>query len=83
MWAEIKIILPSEKSNNTIGRPIVPFRKVMDGILYVLRTGCHLCLDKGYDFPEIQISSFKRRYIPHIRYRGEGRIMKIGYSARR
>lgn len=43
----------------------------------------HLCLDKGYDFPEIRKSSFKRRYIPHIRYRGEERIKKIGYPARR
>ena len=25
----------------TIGRPIIPYRKVLDGILYVLRTGCH------------------------------------------
>ena len=40
LWNEIKIILPSEKPNNTIGRPIVPFRKVLDGIVYVLRTGC-------------------------------------------
>jgi transposase len=37
---EIKLILPSEKPNNTIGRPAVSFRKVLDGILYVLRTGC-------------------------------------------
>jgi len=40
LWDEIKLILPSEKPNNTIGRPAVPFRKVLDGILYVLRTGC-------------------------------------------
>jgi transposase len=40
LWNEIKIILPSEKSNNTIGRPILPFRRVLDGIVYVLRTGC-------------------------------------------
>jgi len=33
-------LLPDKKPNNTIGRPVVPFRKVMDGILYVLRTGC-------------------------------------------
>ena len=26
--------------NNTIGRPIIPFRKVLDGIVHVLRTGC-------------------------------------------
>ena len=35
-----ELLLPPEKTNNTIGRPIVPFRKVLDGILYVLRTGC-------------------------------------------
>jgi transposase len=40
LWDEIKIILPPEKPDKTIGRPIVPFRKVLDGILYVLRTGC-------------------------------------------
>jgi transposase len=38
---EIKLILPPEKSNNlSIGRLVVPFRKVLDAILYVLRTGC-------------------------------------------
>jgi putative transposase len=31
----------------------------------------NLCLDKGYDFLEVQRSSIKRRYMPHIRYRGE------------
>jgi transposase len=40
LWEEIKVILPPEKSNKTIGRPVVSFRKVLDGILYVLRTGC-------------------------------------------
>ena len=35
LWNEIKIILPPEKPNNTIGRPVVPFRKVLDGILYM------------------------------------------------
>jgi hypothetical protein len=34
-----KIILPPEKPNNTIEHTIVPFRRVLDGILYVLRTG--------------------------------------------
>jgi transposase len=37
---EIRIILPHEKPINTIGRPVVSFRKVLEGILYVLRTGC-------------------------------------------
>ena len=33
--------MPKEKPENTIGRPIVPFRKVMYGIMYIIRTGCH------------------------------------------
>ena len=37
---EIRMILLPEKPDNTIGRPAVSFRKVLDGILYVLRTGC-------------------------------------------
>jgi transposase len=40
LWDEMTNVLPSEKPNNTIGRPVVPYRKVMDGIAYVLRTGC-------------------------------------------
>ncbi len=40
LWDEIKSIFPKEKSLMTVGRPIVPFRKVLDGILYILRTGC-------------------------------------------
>jgi transposase len=40
LWDTISPILPDEKPNNTIGRPVIPYRKVMDGIVYVLRTGC-------------------------------------------
>lgn len=40
LWDEIKLILPPEKPKKTIGRPVVSFRKVLDGIIYVLRTGC-------------------------------------------
>ena len=40
LWNIINSILPTEKPNKTVGRPVIPFRKVMDGILYVLRTGC-------------------------------------------
>jgi transposase len=39
LWDEIKKVLPKEKPSNTVGRPIIPYRKVFDGILYVLRTG--------------------------------------------
>ena len=40
LWNEFKKILPKEKPPKTVGRPIVPYRKVLDGIFYILRTGC-------------------------------------------
>jgi transposase len=40
MWKDVKPLLPPEKQPGTPGRPAVPFRQVLDGILYVLRTGC-------------------------------------------
>jgi hypothetical protein len=43
VWNEVKHILPKEKPCNTKGHPAaVLFRKVLDGILLVLRTGCQL-----------------------------------------
>ncbi|MDR4492286.1 MAG: transposase [Candidatus Nitrosocosmicus sp.] len=39
-WDEFKKILPKEKPPKTVGRPIVRYRKVLDGILYGLGTGC-------------------------------------------
>jgi transposase len=40
LWDEIKVILPREKLLKTVGRPIVSYRRVLDGVLYILRTGC-------------------------------------------
>jgi transposase len=41
VWNEVKYILPKEKPLNTKGHPAaVPFREVLYGILFVLRTGC-------------------------------------------
>ena len=40
LWAQLKLLLPPEKPPRTPGRPVVPFRQVVDGILYVLRAGC-------------------------------------------
>jgi transposase len=40
LWAQLEPLLPPEKPPGTPGGPVVPFRQVMDGILYVLRTGC-------------------------------------------
>ncbi|MGB7638705.1 MAG: transposase [Nitrososphaeraceae archaeon] len=43
LWNEVKNILPAEKPVETIGRPIVSVREVLDGVLlYVLRAGCQL-----------------------------------------
>ena len=45
----------------------------------------NLCLDKGYDYLEIERESTKRRYLPHIRHRGEEKeLIKLRYySAKR
>ena len=73
LWNKIKDILPKEKPYNTIGRSIVPYRKVMDGIMYILRTGCQWkMLPPGYGsdstchsrFQEwIQLDIFKKMWI--------------------
>jgi putative transposase len=33
----------------------------------------HLCLDKGYDYADAERAVRRRRYVPHIRRRGEER----------
>ncbi len=38
----------------------------------------NLCLDMGYDFQEIENGVIKKGYLPHIRHRGEGSIIKGG-----
>jgi transposase len=73
LWDNISDLLPDEKPKNTVGRPIIPFKKVLDGILYVLRTGCQWkMLPKEYGsgstchrrFQEwIQLDIFKRIWI--------------------
>ncbi len=40
LWEACRVLLPPEKPLGTRGRPVVPFRQVLDGILHVLRTGC-------------------------------------------
>ena len=40
LWELLRPVLPPEKAPGTVGRPSLPFRTVLDGILYVLRTGC-------------------------------------------
>jgi len=44
----------------------------------------NLCLDKGYDSSEIEREVTKRKYITHIRHRGEEKgLIKTRHSARR
>ena len=38
----------------------------------------NLCLDKGYDFQEIENSVIKKGYLSHIRHRSERLIIKGG-----
>jgi len=40
LWGMIVTFYHMKNQKNTIGRPTIPFRKVLDGIFYVLRTGC-------------------------------------------
>jgi putative transposase len=40
LWAKLVVLLPHEKPLHTIGRAVVPYRQVLNGILYRLRTGC-------------------------------------------
>jgi putative transposase len=41
MWQKIRPLLGKGKEPGSPGRPPVAFRKVINGILFVLRTGCH------------------------------------------
>ena len=40
LWERIEPLLPAERPHPKGGRPWTPARQCMDGIFYVLRTGC-------------------------------------------
>lgn len=40
LWAAILPLLPQRRASGTAGRPQLCFRRVLNGILYVMRTGC-------------------------------------------
>lgn len=40
LWQMLKPLLPREKERDSPGRPALPHRQVLNGILYVLRSGC-------------------------------------------
>ncbi len=49
LWQRIEPLLPQERPHPKGGRPYPPARQCMDGIFYVLRTGCQWkALPKGF-----------------------------------
>lgn len=62
--------------------------EILDSIIVVKRPSPrkmkqNLCLDKGYDFPEIQHEIINRGYIPHIRHKGEKKKKSKRHRSRR
>lgn len=52
LWESVKSLLGPEKPVHSNGRPRAPYRRTMDAIFYVLRTGCQWkalprCLGSG------------------------------------
>jgi transposase len=81
LWNEIKNILPAEKPDNTIGRPIVPYRKVLDGIMFILRTGCQWkMLPKEYGSGSTCHRRFQEWVESDIFHRIWARLLKIYYN---
>jgi transposase len=40
LWQKVEPLLPKYRRSRKGGRPRLPQRQIMDGIFYVLRTGC-------------------------------------------
>jgi putative transposase len=40
LWARMERVLPRDKPSGSVGRPALPNRQVVNGILFVLRSGC-------------------------------------------
>jgi transposase len=64
---EIELLLPPEKPNKTIGLPLIPFRKVLDGILHVLSTDCRWkMLPKEYGSDSTFNSGFQQWMVSDV-----------------
>jgi putative transposase len=49
LWQRLELLLPRRRCSRKGGRPRLEYRKVMDGIFYVLRTGCQWkAVPKGF-----------------------------------
>src|SRR5438552_15935199 len=78
LWLIVQHVLPREELQRSRGRPWIPPRRILDAVLYVL------CLDKGYDYADADEAVLRRRFVGHIRRRGEERRRcRQGERARR
>src|SRR5262245_25941958 len=66
LWQRIEPLLPKRRRSRKGGRPPLPYRKVFDGIFYVLRTGCHWKAAP----PEFGSGSSLHRYFQRWQRRG-------------
>jgi putative transposase len=49
LWQRLELLLPRRRRSRKGGRPPLDYRQVMDGIFYVLRTGCQWkAVPKGF-----------------------------------
>jgi putative transposase len=49
LWQRVELLLPKPRRSRKGGRPPLNYRMVMDGIFYVLRTGCQWkAVPKGF-----------------------------------
>ncbi len=61
LWERIEPILPAETAGPKGGRPWKPARECMDGIFYVLRTGCQWkALPRTFGAPSTVHDRFQR-----------------------
>jgi transposase len=68
------------------GRPLVCFDESPEQLVSEARQPLHLCMDRGYDYPQVRELVEAYGYTAHIRARGEEATAKKqvpGYRARR
>jgi transposase len=66
LWERMEPLLPRVRRSRKGGRPPLPQRQVLDGIFYVLRTGCHWKAAP----PEFGSGSSLHRYFQRWQRRG-------------
>jgi transposase len=66
LWQRIEPLLPKRRRSRKGGRPPLPYRQVLDGIFYVLRTSCQWKAAP----PEFGSGSSLHRYFTRFTKRG-------------